>query len=141
MRSSSILKILGLCTVVGGVLAAGTGSASNASTATETIAMHALNNSDQNGTATITDVGGKVLVSVRLSGEPSGASEPAHVHFGRCPKIKAVPAYNVGPIIRGKGSDVVQLTWADINSGKYAVNVHKSASDMGTYVSCGNIGK
>jgi Cu/Zn superoxide dismutase len=141
MKSSSNLKILGLCAAVGGLLAAGSGSASDASTVTETIAMHALNNSGQTGTATITDVGGKVLVTVSLTGEPSGASEPAHVHFGRCPKIKAVPAYNVGPILHGKGSDVVQLTWAEINSGKFAVNVHKSASDMGTYVSCGNIGR
>jgi len=141
MKSSSILKILGVCAAVGGVLVTGSRIASNASTVTETVAMHALNSSGQNGTATITDVGGKVLVSVRLTGEPSGASEPAHVHFGRCPNIKAVPAYNVGPILHGKGSDIVQLTWAEINSGKYAVNVHKSALQMGTYVSCGNIGR
>ena len=48
--------------------------------------MHALNGSGQNGTATITDVGGKVLVTVNLTGEPSGASEPAHVRFGALPE-------------------------------------------------------
>jgi hypothetical protein len=106
----------------------------------ETIAMHALNDSGQIGSATITDVGGKVLITVKLTGEPSTASEPSHVHFGRCPLIKAIPAYNVGPILDGKAESVVDLSWAEINSGKYALNVHKSASDMGTYMSCGNIG-
>ncbi len=129
------------CVAAAAVLAAFTSSASTASSSTETIAMHALSGSGQNGTATITDLGGNVRVSVSIGGEPASASEPAHVHLGRCPNIKAVPAYNVGPIVHGKGADVVKLTWAEINSGKYAVNVHKSASDMGTYVSCGNIGR
>ena len=140
MKSTFAIKLALLAVVSGGVLAAGAGSMSDAATTTETIAMHGLNGSGQDGTATITDVGGKVLVSVSITGEPASASEPSHVHFGHCPKIKAVPAYNVGPIVRGKGQDVVALSWTEINSGKYVINVHKSSADMGTYVSCGNIG-
>ncbi len=59
---------------------------------------------------------------------------------GRCPHIKTVPAYNVGPILAGAASSVVDLSWAEINSGKYVINVHKSSTDMGYYVSCANIG-
>ncbi len=83
-----------------------------------TIPMRALNGSGENGTATLEPVGGKVRVTIDVTGEANGASEPAHVHFGRCPNIKAVPAYNVGPV----------------------VNVHQSAEALGKYVSCGDIG-
>jgi hypothetical protein len=108
--------------------------------ATMQIAMHALNGSGEEGTATLTQDGDKVKISVHLTGEPADASEPAHVHFGRCPIIKAIPAYNVGPIVGGEATDVVDLTWAEITSGKYALNVHQSATELDKYVSCGNIG-
>jgi hypothetical protein len=122
------------------VIAASAITASGAAPASETIAMHGLNGSNQNGTATITDRGGKVLVSVNIANEPASASEPSHVHFGNCPTIKAIPAYNVGPILNGKAKSVVALSWATINSGKYVIMVHKSSAAMGTYVSCANIG-
>jgi len=104
------------------------------------IQMRELNGSGQNGTATLTAVGNKVSVTVDIAGESSSASEPAHVHFGRCPNIKAVPAYNVGPVLDGKATSTVDLTWSDIVSGKYVVNVHESAAMLGRYVSCGDIG-
>ena len=104
-----------------------------------TVAMHALNGSGQDGVATVSEVDGKVVVSVRLDGEPASASEPAHVHLGRCPVIKAIPAYNVGPVVGGKASSAVDLTWADITSGRYVLNVHESAEQLGRYVSCGDI--
>ncbi len=113
--------------------------ATGAAPASETLAMHGLNGSGQNGTATITDRGGKVFVSVSLANEPASASEPSHVHFGKCPTIKAIPAYNVGPILNGRAKSGVALSWATINSGKYVIMVHESAAAMGTYVSCANI--
>jgi hypothetical protein len=121
-------------------IAAGFVTASATAPASETIAMHSLNNSGQDGTATITDLGGKVLVAVSIGNEAATASEPSHVHFGHCPEIKAIPAYNVGPILSGKATSVVNLSWAQINSGKFVVMVHKSTQAMGTYESCGNIG-
>jgi hypothetical protein len=105
-----------------------------------TIQMHALNGSGENGTATLEPAGDKVRVTIDVTGEANGASEPAHVHFGRCPNIKAVPAYNVGPVVDGKASAVVDLKWADITSGAYVVNVHQSTEALGKYVSCGDIG-
>ena len=110
------------------------------SPSTMTIEMHGLNGSGQNGFATFTAVGEKVSVSVHILGEPSTASEPAHVHLGRCPVIRAVPAYNVGPIVNGKATNVVDLTWAELTSGKYVLNVHESTATLGKYMSCGDIG-
>jgi hypothetical protein len=140
VKSMYISRIALLASGAIALIAANAGIASGQPPATEKIAMHALNGSWQNGSSTITDHGGTVLVSVRINGESSSASEPAHIHFGHCPIIKAVPAYNVGPIVKGKATSVVNLTWAEINSGKYVVMVHKSPMAMGTYVSCGNIG-
>ena len=140
MNSKSLARIALLLPIAALVVAASARTASGAAPATETIVMHELNGSGQDGSATITDLGGKVMVTVSIGGETSSASEPSHVHFGRCPHIKAIPAYNVGPILAGKASSVVELSWAEINSGKYALNVHQSSSAMGTYVSCGNIG-
>jgi hypothetical protein len=131
---------IGLLLAAVAVIAAGFVPASASAPASETITMHALNNSSQNGTATLTDLGGKVRVSVHLANEPATASEPSHVHFGHCPEIKAIPAYNVGPILNGRAISIVNLSWAQINSGKYVVMVHKSAQAMGTYETCGNIG-
>ncbi len=121
-------------------LAASRGAADPPAVHTMTIAMHELNGSGENGTATLVEVGGKVRVTIDLKGEPHDASEPAHVHLGHCPNIKAVPAYNVGPVVGGAATDVVDLSWDEIVSGRYAVNVHESAATLGKYVSCGDIG-
>jgi hypothetical protein len=51
-----------------------------------------------------------------------------------------VPAYNVGPVVGGKATSVVDLKWSEIVSGKYVLNVHESAAMLGKYVSCGDIG-
>lgn len=140
VKPSTFLRISFFASLAFIALAASARIAIGSMPATEKIQMHALNSSGQNGVATLTDLGGKVYISVKITGEPATASEPAHVHFGRCPTIKAVPAYNVGPILAGKAASVVHLSWAEINSGKYALNVHQSLTKMGTYVSCGNIG-
>lgn len=140
LSSSKIISAVG-CAIVAAGLNASTGAAGTPPAQTMLIQMHALNGSGQNGTARLTAVGNKVSVSVNLTGESASASEPAHVHFGRCPNIKAVPAYNVGPVVHGKARSIVDLTWAKILSGKYVVNVHQSAAMLGTYMSCGNIGK
>jgi hypothetical protein len=138
--SSKIIVSIGCAIVVAG-LSASAGTADTGTVPTIVIQMHGLNGSGQNGIARLTAVGNKVAVSVDITGESTSASEPAHVHFGRCPNIKAVPAYNVGPVIHGKARSVVDLTWSKIISGKYVVNVHQSAAMLGRYVSCGNIGK
>ena len=141
LKSKSLSQIALFLSLAAVVNAASPVTANGAPAASETIAMHGLGGSGQNGTATITDRGGKVIVSVHIANEPASASEPSHVHFGKCPSIKAIPAYNVGPILNGEAKSVVALNWTMINSGKYVVMVHKSSAAMGTYVSCANIGK
>ncbi len=139
VKPTSVSRIVMLLVPAIAVLAARS-VAGGASPGTETIAMRALSHSSQDGTATITDLGGKVRVAVRLANEPADASEPSHVHLGHCPEVKAIPVYNLGPVLNGKAASVINLSWAQINSGKYVVMVHRSAHAMATYESCANIG-
>jgi len=141
LRSISKVFTTAACAVVfaGPLASASAGASFSGAAHSMVIPMHGLNGSGQDGTATLAEVGNRVSVTIDVKGESSRASEPAHVHFGHCPVIKAVPAYNVGPVVGGKATSVVQLTWAEITSGKYVVNVHESAAMLGKYVSCGNI--
>jgi hypothetical protein len=141
MHISRLIIAGAACAALVSAIGATSGSADVATPTSMTIQMGALNGSGETGTATLTAVGDKVRVTIDIAGEPKEASEPAHVHFGRCPVIKAIPAYNVGPVIGGKATNIVDLTWSDIVSGKYVVNVHESAAMLGKYVACGDIGQ
>jgi len=44
-------------------------------------------------------------------------------------------------VVDGKSSTVVPVGLESLTGGKMAINVHKSADDLKTYVSCGDIGK
>ena len=104
------------------------------------INMGALNKSNQDGTASVKDVEGGVRVEIAIKNEPSGASEPAHIHKGTCAKIDPAPWKPLTNVVNGKSDTTVQgITVADLKKSHYAINVHKSASDIKTYVSCGDL--
>ena len=78
---------------------------------------------------------------------------PAHIHAGQCPGIGDVVAplndvTVVGNEAQGAADSIhvdisqstVPLALADILAADHAINVHQSADDMGTYITCGNIG-
>ena len=92
------------------------------------------------GTATLTDMGGgKTQVVVRVSvGSGGSAAMPAHVHTGNCPNVGAV-VYPLDTITNGTSTSTINTALADIQTGGFAVNLHRSAADINTYVSCGNI--
>jgi Cu/Zn superoxide dismutase len=105
-----------------------------------TIPISAQNNSGETGTATITDVDGGVLVKVSITGEPSGASQPTHIHQGTCAKLNPVPYKPLTDTVDGASVTTVKgITVAQLKNGAYAINVHLSAADLGHYVACGNL--
>jgi hypothetical protein len=107
-----------------------------------TIKLSAQNGSGETGTATLTNMAEGVQVVVALSGAPSGVPQPTHIHFGTCAKLNPAPKYPLANTIDGKGSTVVKgVTIADLMKTPMAVNVHKSTSDLKTYVACGDITK
>ena len=104
------------------------------------INMGAMNGSKQDGSAHLVQKGGSVVVTVQLFNEPKGASEPAHIHMGTCQKLNPAPYKPLHNVVGGKSETVVAgLTIAQLKKGQYAINAHKSAADLKTYVSCGTL--
>jgi hypothetical protein len=111
-----------------------------AKNASHTIAMTALNGSGEDGTATITQTAEGLSVVISLKNAPKDVPQPTHIHAGNCGNINAAPEYPLSNTVNGKGSSIVKgVKLSDLMSGKFAVNVHKSADDLPTYFSCGNI--
>ena len=104
------------------------------------VTMNAQNNSGESGTATLTAKGKKTLVKVDLTG--AKGSQPAHIHGGSCAKLNPVPKWPLKPVVNGKSTTTVDAPIDKLTTGKWAVNVHKSAgAGLKTYVSCGDIPK
>jgi hypothetical protein len=104
------------------------------------INMGAMNGSKQDGSASITNKGKGVEVVVKLNNEPKGASEPSHIHQGTCKKINPAPWKPLKNVVDGTATTMVPgVTVAELKKGTYAINVHKSAADLKTYVSCGDL--
>ncbi|MBV8171877.1 MAG: hypothetical protein JO219_08110 [Candidatus Eremiobacteraeota bacterium] len=102
--------------------------------------IQAQNSSGQTGVAVLTPMtDNKTKVDVSVSGEPSGASEPAHVHLGTCNKLNVAPKYPLNPVVNGKSSTVLDLPISQLETTPMAINLHQSAANIGTYVACGNI--
>ena len=141
--SRLILTGLALVALTGSVVSA-QGAMKNAKTAqanakTVTVTMAAENNSGETGTATLTQDGSDVMVKIALTGAPKEA-QPAHIHDGTCAKLNPAPKYPLNSVVDGASSSVVKnVKLSDLTSSPYVINVHKSTSDIPTYVSCGEI--
>ena len=98
------------------------------------------NNSGESGTATLSDTGGnKTKVVISVTGQPANVPQPVHIHIGSCAQMEAAPAYGLTTLIDGKSETVVDQPLSQLQSGKFAINGHKSAQEASTYVFCGNI--
>jgi len=105
-----------------------------------TIPLKPQNGSGESGTATLTDTPAGLRVVISLKGAPAGP-QPAHIHLGSCAHLNPVPKYPLTNVVAGKSTTVVKgITIAKI-VGKTAINVHKSPTDIPTYVACGDIAK
>jgi hypothetical protein len=96
------------------------------------------------GTATVEPAGGQSKATVTLTGGAPNATYPWHVHAGACGGNGKVvgPATAYTPLktdTYGAAKVTVTLPFAAPDSGSYYVNIHKSPTDMGTIVSCGNL--
>jgi hypothetical protein len=107
---------------------------------TVTVKLSAQNGSGESGTATLTPMGSsQTKVVVDLSNAPM-AAQPAHIHKGSCAKLDPTPAYALQNVTHGKSQSTVNVALGDLTKGSFAINVHKSQTDLATYVACGNIG-
>lgn len=103
------------------------------------VTLKAMNNSGQTGTATLTPQGAQTKVVVELHGMPAGVVEPAHIHLGTCDKLNPAPKWPLQSIKDGHSTSIVPVSLDTILKEPTAVNVHKSPTEIVTYVSCGEI--
>jgi hypothetical protein len=109
---------------------------------TVSVRMAAQNKSGESGSAKLTPLGAdKTRVEISVKGAPSGTPQPAHIHEGTCAKLDPKPKWGLENVVDGKSSTEVPVGLDELRKGTYAINMHKSAEDLKTYVSCGNIGK
>ena len=107
-----------------------------------TAKLAAQNNSGETGTATLTKAGdNQTKVVLDVKGAPAGVSQPVHIHKGTCDKLDAKPTYPLSPLVNGKSETMVNASLDSLEKGGFAINGHKSAQEVSTYVFCGPIGK
>ncbi len=106
------------------------------------VTMNALNSSGESGTATIKRASnGQLTVTINLTGEPSGASQPAHIHGGSCANLDPVPKVTLNPVVDGKSETTIPAPPSG-STGARSIVVHKgTGDDLKTYVACGDIVK
>jgi hypothetical protein len=87
-------------------------------------------------------VGGTANVSI--TGATAGSQHPWHVHTGTCANSGAIvgspPSYPVLSVgSDGRASATATIGAALTPGTPYIVNVHRSTSDMGTIIACGEL--
>lgn len=103
------------------------------------ITLSEQNNSKQPGTATLTEVDGKVVVTVETQYAPMGVSQPAHIHIGPCATIGKI-VYPLTNLVDGKSVTTIDATLDELEVQKpLALNVHKSVAQANVYTSCGDL--
>lgn len=119
-------------------IVAGCIASASAATNSLTVKLAAQNGSGEDGTAVLTQGTDGVTVVVSIPKGPAGP-QPAHIHSGTCANLGGV-VYPLTNVANGSSKTTVKgITIDKLLAGKFAINVHKSTSDLGTYVSCGNI--
>jgi hypothetical protein len=103
------------------------------------VPINELNGSGVSGDASLTDNGdGTTTVDVLVDGATGG--HPAHIHSGTCAELGDVVYPLTDLDASGASVTTIDVPLAELlASGPYAINIHLSADEIGTYVACGDI--
>ena len=114
------------------------GSVMMARSSSMTVPMKAQNGSAENGSATVRDTPQGLVVTINI--KHAKGPQPVHIHKGMCAKLDPKPEQALHNVVIGMSATTVPgLTLAKLRATPHAINVHKSATDIPTYVSCGDI--
>jgi hypothetical protein len=105
---------------------------------TVTIALAEENGSGQSGTAMLSAEGDQTRVVIDLANSPAGP-QPAHIHTGNCGPTLGGVVFALEFPRDGKSTSLVNTPLAAVQTGGFAINVHKSPEESNVYVACGNI--
>jgi hypothetical protein len=104
-----------------------------------TYPITAIGGSGQHGTVVLKQLSAtQTQVTITLTGEPSAANEPSHIHSGACPSPGAVK-WPLSNVVHGTSVTTLDVPFSQINQSGFAVNVHQSPTSLGVYKACGNI--
>jgi hypothetical protein len=125
--------------VAGFLLLQDNGESDSSDDSTFTFDLNEQNDSGQNGTVTLEEVGeSQTRVTITLS-NPTTVEEPAHIHTGQCPEPGGV-VYPLENVVSGSSTTLLDVTIDELRSeGDLAVNVHKSVAESSVYYSCGDL--
>lgn len=107
-----------------------------------TVKISPQSGTSEAGTATLTDNGdGTTTVKLSVTGEPAGADQPTHIHTGHCGQsdFDPKPKYPLTNTKAGSSTTTVKVPLKDLLASPFGINLHKSNTDIATYVACGNI--
>ena len=127
--------LYGLCATLAWVAA----TAALAQDKPVTVNLISQNASGEKGTVTFTPEGDKTQVVIKLAGVPNGVQQPAHIHDGSCANLDPKPRVPLQNVVGGTSTTTLDMKLDDIMGKGGAVNVHKSAADVKTYVACGDL--
>ncbi|HEX3469126.1 MAG TPA: hypothetical protein VHT05_13690 [Candidatus Elarobacter sp.] len=139
-----MLKLFSAALIGGALIAAATAQTMapmSMSHAKEPLQIKLLpqNNSGESGTATLMDSEKGLIVKVHMT-PASDLDQPAHIHKGTCDKLDPKPTYPLKTIMKGESETTVpDVTIAQLEKAPFAINVHKSTTELPVYVSCGSI--
>ncbi len=103
-----------------------------------TVDLAEQSESGQSGTATLEPAGeGMTMVTIDLE-NPGADPQPAHIHSGTCAELGDV-VYPLTNVEGGSSESEVAASIEDLQAGEFAINVHQSEADIGTYTACGEI--
>jgi hypothetical protein len=103
------------------------------------IPIYSQNNSGEYGTVTFLQRGPNLIVSVDMQ-NPTASTQPVHIHDGTCANLNPKPTYPLKNLDNGSSSTTLEnVSLASLLAKPFAVNVHKSPNEVGTYVACGDI--
>lgn len=104
-----------------------------------TVELEELNDSGVSGTATLTEAGeNQTTVTIKVEG--ATGDHPAHIHTGTCDDLNPNPLFPLNNVdANGNSETTVDVGLTELSGGGFAINLHKSAQEIGVYVACGNI--
>jgi hypothetical protein len=105
----------------------------------EVFPLYAQNGSGESGAIVLTPLGDKTKVEVVVPNSPPGIPQPTHVHVGPCAKLVPTPTYPLTSTLDGLSVTILDVPLPKLTDGTFAINVHKSATEISHYVACGDL--
>ena len=102
------------------------------------VPLEELNESGQQGVAILVGQGDTTELVVDISSGETDVPQPIHLHQGGCGSLGDV-AFALSDIVNGESVTTVESSLAELLTGGFAINGHKSAEQIGEYVACGEV--